>query len=104
HSGPFHHSLLDFKSDAEIPRVSRSAGFSVVLTYLHCWCLSRVWISDTLLATKVFQRDEEPAIHFKAVDESPHVERGVSSGNAKASMTVLIKLASMSDEQSSNLG
>ena len=50
-SGPHHHKSLSAKSSIDIPRESKSAGFSFAFTWLYFPGADNVWISLILFAT-----------------------------------------------------
>ena len=50
-AGPLHHLSSSARKETLSPLVSKSDGFSLVGTYLHCSGLVDAWISPTRLAT-----------------------------------------------------
>ena len=85
--GPWSHWSDWTSSDAERPRVKRSAGLSLPATWCHWEGDVRDWISVTRLATKGFHRWGSLLIHANATVESVQQWHTVSSGNFKASRT-----------------
>lgn len=63
HDGPNNLRSESISCSADMPLVLKSAGFSVNGTCFHSFGLVLVWISPTLLATKILSFEDGDDIH-----------------------------------------
>lgn len=81
-----------------------SAGLPSVLTWFQFNAGKRLFISETLLPTKVFHLHGSPFNHANAIKESAHALLCMSIESFNVTIVLLINLVSKATADNSNLG